>query len=64
VQRDVGRYKNYTILYFVFEKEWRCEQYPPNGNVTFYDIAVEYDNKPVSNYRSILGLDVAVRSQY
>lgn len=48
MQRDVGRYKNYTILYFVFEKEWRCEQYPPNGKVTFYDIAVEYDNKPVS----------------
>eukprot|EP01116_Phalansterium_solitarium_P014482 TRINITY_DN3217_c0_g1_i1.p1 TRINITY_DN3217_c0_g1~~TRINITY_DN3217_c0_g1_i1.p1 ORF type:complete len:248 (-),score=62.45 TRINITY_DN3217_c0_g1_i1:99-842(-) len=41
-------YKNYTIMYFVFEKVASCAQYPKNGEVTFYDIEVEYDGKPVT----------------
>lgn len=43
-----GQYKNYTIAYFVMEKEWDCDQYPPNNQVTFYDIKIEYDGKPVT----------------
>jgi len=50
VQRDERGhvYKNYTIAYFVFEKVADCAQYPKNGQVTFYDIELEYDNKPVT----------------
>jgi hypothetical protein len=34
-----GGYKNFTIVYFVFEKKWPlCAFYPPNNQVTFYDI--------------------------
>jgi len=43
-----GGYKNYTLAYFVMEKVWNCNQYPPDGIVTFYDIKVEYDNAPVT----------------
>jgi hypothetical protein len=46
VQRHLdGKYKNYTIAYFVFEKVASCSQYPPNNNVTFYNISVEWDGK-------------------
>ncbi|EGD73234.1 hypothetical protein PTSG_04950 [Salpingoeca rosetta] len=48
VQRSGGDYKKYTIVYFVFEKEWDCDQYPPDGEVTFYDIKVQYNNQTVS----------------
>lgn len=41
-------YKNYTIVYFVFEKVAQCSQYPANGEVTFFDIEVEYDGQPVT----------------
>jgi len=41
-------YKNYTIVYFVFEKVANCDQYPSNGEVTFFDIEVEYDGQPVT----------------
>lgn len=41
-------YKNYTIIYFVFEKVFNdCSMYPSNGEVTFFDIEVEYDGKSV-----------------
>lgn len=69
-----GGYKQYTIMYVVFEKPANCDQYPPEGmspstpyiaetrvrayvrqlinlcagKVTFYDIAVEYNNQPVT----------------
>lgn len=33
-----GHYKNYTIIYVVFEKKYPCNYYPPNNEVTFYDI--------------------------
>jgi len=33
VQKDGFSYKNYTIAYFVFEKEWNCQVYPPDGQV-------------------------------
>ena len=32
------------VVYFVYEKVWQCDAYPPDGEVTFYDIKVEYDN--------------------
>jgi hypothetical protein len=49
IQRDpdTGFHKNFTIAYFVMEKEWDCNQYPVDGIVTFYDIKVYYDNKQV-----------------
>lgn len=40
-----GLHKNYTIAYFVFEKVAKCSQYPPNNNVTFYNISIEWDGK-------------------
>jgi len=43
-----GDYKNYTIIYFVMEKEWACNQYPPDNQVTFYDIIVQYEGETVS----------------
>lgn len=43
-----GDYKTYNIVYFVFEKEAECSQYPPDGEVTFYNITVEYGGKKVS----------------
>lgn len=49
VQQDSnGQYKNYTILYVVFEKPANCDQYPPEGVVTFSNIRVEYDGKRVT----------------
>ena len=36
-----------ATAYFVFEKEWDCDQYPPDGEVTFYDIKMQYNNKTV-----------------
>eukprot|EP00056_Hartaetosiga_gracilis_P020417 m.19289 g.19289 ORF g.19289 m.19289 type:complete len:235 (+) comp8435_c0_seq1:29-733(+) len=48
VQQHMGGYKQYTIIYFVYEKVWSCDLYPPDGEVTFYDIKVEYNNKPVT----------------
>lgn len=47
-QDDSGNYKNYTIAYIVFEKDADCNQYPPDGSVTFYDIEIQYDGKTVS----------------
>ena len=47
VQKEGLFYKKYTIVYFVFEKEFPCGAYPPDGQVTFFDIKVEYDNQPV-----------------
>jgi hypothetical protein len=41
--------KNYTIVYLVMEKVWDCDQYSTDGQVTFYDIAVEIDGKPIEN---------------
>ena len=35
--------KNYTIVYFVFEKAANCQQYPPEGEVVFTDIRIDYD---------------------
>eukprot|EP01147_Barroeca_monosierra_P007226 gene7226-9689_t len=43
-----GEFKKYNIIYFVFEKEWDCDQYPPDGEVTFYDIKVQFNNQTVS----------------
>eukprot|EP01102_Stenamoeba_stenopodia_P001636 TRINITY_DN11478_c0_g1_i1.p1 TRINITY_DN11478_c0_g1~~TRINITY_DN11478_c0_g1_i1.p1 ORF type:complete len:252 (+),score=67.06 TRINITY_DN11478_c0_g1_i1:50-757(+) len=42
-----GEYKNYTIVYVVFEHPANCDQFPPNDQVTFYDIKIEYDNVQV-----------------
>lgn len=49
IQKDGnGSPKKYTIVYFVMEKVWDCNQYSPDGIVTFYDIKVMYDNKQVN----------------
>lgn len=48
VQEELGVYKNYTMAYFVFEKEARCEQYPPDGKVTFYNISIYWDGEKQS----------------
>ena len=40
--------KDYSDLYFVVEHQPRsCTEYPENGSITFSDIIVEVDNKPV-----------------
>ena len=39
--------RNYTVVYFVQEKECECDQYSPSGRVTFFDIEVEFNHKPV-----------------
>ena len=43
-----GGYKKYNIIYVVFEKEWQCDQYPADGEVTFFNIKAYYDRKLVS----------------
>lgn len=35
--------KKYTIPYVVYEKEWTCADYPPDGKVTFRNIIAECD---------------------
>jgi len=47
VQQLNNVYKNYTIVYFVFEKVFPCNMYPPNNEVTFFDIKVQYDGVTV-----------------
>jgi len=49
VQKSGTQYKNYTIIYFVYEKVAQCNQYPPDGQVTFYNIKVEIGGKDVTN---------------
>jgi len=49
VQKSGTQYKNYTIIYFVYEKVAQCNQYPPDGEVTFYNIKVEIGGKDVTN---------------
>uniref|UniRef100_A0A7S1Q0B7 Uncharacterized protein n=1 Tax=Neobodo designis TaxID=312471 RepID=A0A7S1Q0B7_NEODS len=49
VQRDVwGNYKNYTVLYVVFEKIAQCNEYPPDEIVTFKDINVYCDGELIT----------------
>lgn len=49
VQQDSnGDYKNYTILYVVYEKVADCNQYPPDGKVTFTDLIVECDGQAIT----------------
>jgi hypothetical protein len=38
---------SHRTVYIVYEKTWNCNEYPPDGQVTFYDIKVEYDNVQV-----------------
>jgi len=49
VQKSGTAYKNYTIIYFVYEKVAQCSQYPPDGEVTFYNIHVEVGGKDVTS---------------
>lgn len=46
-QDNNGNYKNYTIAYIVYEKDADCNQYPPDGQVTFSDITIQYDGVTV-----------------
>jgi len=49
VQKEAnGNYKQYTIAYFVFEKVANCDQYPPNNEVTFFNISIYYNDEKVS----------------
>lgn len=47
-QNSAGGYKNYTVMYIVFEKVAQCWQYPPNGKVTFRNIKVYCNDVLVS----------------
>jgi hypothetical protein len=46
VQKKNGVHKNYTVQYVVYEKVAQCYQYPPDNQVTFYDIAVFCNGVP------------------
>lgn len=46
-QDNSGNYKKYTIAYIVYEKPADCDQYPPDGQVTFSDITIQYDGQTV-----------------
>jgi len=50
VEKDpnTGNYKNYTVLYLVYEKVAQCNQYPPEGKVEFYDIIVECNGATIT----------------
>lgn len=48
VQQINGHYKNYTIIYVVFEKVYACNYYPPNNEVTFYGIFSSLVISPLS----------------
>lgn len=37
--------KKYVVPYVVYEKEWTCKDYPPDGKVTFRNIVVECDGQ-------------------
>ena len=48
-KNDNGSFKEYTMMYIVFEKECAsCNQYPSNDKVTFYDIVLEYEGQRVN----------------
>lgn len=43
-----GQHKNYTILYVVYEKVASCGDYPPNGEITFFDLYAECNGSPLT----------------
>jgi len=47
-QDDSGVYKNFTVLYVVYEKVADCGDYPPDGIVTFTDIKVFCSGKQIT----------------
>jgi hypothetical protein len=47
-QDDEGNYKNFTVMYIVYEKVAQCGQYPPDQKVTFSDIKVKCNDALVS----------------
>jgi hypothetical protein len=49
IQMKGTAYKNYTIAYIVYEKVCPCADYPPDNEVTFYDIKIEYEGKDATN---------------
>lgn len=48
VQKENGKYKTYEIQYVVFEKVAQCNQYPPNGKVSFTNLIVKCNNVTVT----------------
>ena len=49
VQKDMyGQYKNYTVLYVVFEKIAQCNEYPPDEVVTFKNLNVYCDGELIT----------------
>jgi len=49
IQQKGSDYKNYTIVYIVYEKTAPCADYPPDGEVTFYNIKIEYEGKDATS---------------
>eukprot|EP00759_Apiculatamorpha_spiralis_P020509 PhF_6_TR25827/c0_g1_i1/m.36472 len=47
VQQKGGQYKNYTIMYVVYEKVADCSEYPPEGRVDFNNIIVVCSGKHI-----------------
>jgi hypothetical protein len=47
-QNSAGVFKNFTILYIVFEKLTECYNYPPDQVVTFKNINVECNGVKIS----------------
>jgi len=44
IQNDkTGKPKNFNIAYIVYEKVWDCYYYPPDGEVEFYDIQIQWE---------------------
>lgn len=46
-QDQNGNYKNYTVAYVVYEKVADCNEYPPNGQVTFSNIRIFCNNNQI-----------------
>lgn len=47
-QEDSGEFKNFTIMYIVYEKVANCDDYPPEQKVTFSNIKVECNGQKIS----------------
>ena len=45
-QNNMGQYKNYSILYVVFEGTAYCQNFPPEQKITFRNLTVECNGVP------------------
>ena len=44
-----GLPKNYSVIYFVYEKVAPCQDYPPDGEVLFTNITIQFDGHNVTD---------------